>query len=179
MKKIFVLCVLALAAACGDLDSERARTEKLLGVKVKDLPADAEFVEADSNAPIFKAYIRLKGDSAVEFDPSLGQRSSVYATAPDGTVWEAYCGKAGSLPVVSPEMDFRPNQLTLKTFVEPYKGFESTPANTRQNYGTHHGYSFSPLDVFIGRNEAGKLSTKLFFRDVGSHTTAPHHMAID
>lgn len=36
-----------------------------------------------------------------------------------------------------------------------------------------------PEDVYIGRREAGRIKPTLFFRDVGSHTTAPHYLAID
>jgi hypothetical protein len=106
-------------------------------------------------------------------------RSSVYASAPDGTVWEAYCGRAGAAPAVDPAVDFQPNVLTRPEFVEPYNGFVSTPENTRQAYFLHHGYAFNPLDVFVGKRENDTLKTALFFRDVGSHTTAPHHLAID
>jgi len=63
--------------------------------------------------------------------------------------------------------------------VDPYKGFVSTPNNTRQNYADYLGYRFNPQDIFIGKRENGRLATSLFFRDVGSHTTAPHFLAID
>jgi hypothetical protein len=180
MKRTIVCFVLLFLAACGGiLDPERAATEKLLGVKVKDLPSMTEFDEADPNAPTFKAMLSFQGETGGGFESALQPRSSVYATAPDGSLWEAYCGKAGAKPVDFPELNFNSGPTAPPTIVEPYKGFDSTPANTRQNYDTHHGYSFNPLDIFIGRSENGRLATSLFFRDVGSHTTAPHHMAID
>jgi len=46
-------------------------------------------------------------------------------------------------------------------------------------YGTHYGYAYTPEDVYIGKRVAGRLQTALFFPDVGSHDTAPHHLAID
>lgn len=36
-----------------------------------------------------------------------------------------------------------------------------------------------PQDVFIGMREGGRVKPTLFFRDVGSHDTAPHYLAID
>ena len=34
-------------------------------------------------------------------------------------------------------------------------------------------------DVYIGKRVDGRIKTALFFPDVGSHLTAPHHLAID
>jgi hypothetical protein len=36
-----------------------------------------------------------------------------------------------------------------------------------------------PQDVYIGKRERGLINATLFFRDVGSHTTAPHALAVD
>jgi hypothetical protein len=174
--------ILVLTAACTSPDSERARTEKFLGVEVKELStpqALGEFDDVGVSAPKFNVAAEFDHASEVDGDPIDDSRSSVYATAPDGTVWEAYCGEAGAAPVVPPEADFRADRLTRPTFVESYNGFVSTPENTRQEYELHHGYRYSPLDIFVGKREEGRLLTKLFFRDVGSHTTAPHFMTID
>jgi len=182
IRKLTIVFLVAIIAACSTADSERARTEKLLGVKVRDLStpqAFGDFDDVSNNAPIFNVAAEFVSDVKADEDPISAERSSVYATGPDGTVWEAYCGKAGAAPVVPPDVDFRPDRLTRPTYVESYNGFDSTPENTRQNYDTHHGYSFSPLDIYIGKRENGRLATKLFFRDVGSHTTAPHYMAVD
>jgi hypothetical protein len=180
MKRIIVCCALGFFAACGVLDPERAATEKYLGVKVKDLPAMEQFDEADPNAPTFKAAMKFQYEAAADLDTAILGRPSVYATAPDGTLWEAYCGKSGPKPVSFNPMDTSSDQPSSPPeIVEPYKSFESTSENTRQSYETHHGYAYHPSDIFIGKSENGRLLTSLFFRDVGSHTTAPHHMAID
>jgi len=187
MKAIIVCCFVVLFAACGSVvgpanvifNPERAATEKLLGVKVNDLPAMKEFDESDPNSPTFKATILLQGSSQADFDPDLGMRSSVYATASDGSVWEAYCGKPGPKQVQFPELGLSSSPAPPPEIVEPYEDFKSTPGNTRQSYDTHLGYAFNPLDIFVGKTKNGRLATTLFFRDVGSHTTAPHHMAID
>jgi hypothetical protein len=153
-----------------------------LGVKVNDFPipqAMGEFDELDSTAPKFNVAVQYDHATEADGNPIFDERSSVYATAPDGTVWEAYCGKAGAEPDAPPEVDFRPDRETRPAFVDSYNGFESTPDNTRQNYAAHLGYRYNPLDVYIGKRENGRLATKLFFRDVGSHTTAPHYMTVD
>jgi len=83
------------------------------------------------------------------------------AKAPDGTLYEAFCGR------------FEEGRVL------PGLGQSSTNANPRQRYATHLGYGFNPSDVFIGKNENGKIRTSLFFRDVGSHDTAPYFFTFD
>jgi hypothetical protein len=85
----------------------------------------------------------------------------VDARAPDGTIYEAYCGIDD------------PYEIT------PGHGYVSNFENRRQHYDTHYGYGYMPEDVYIGKREVGRIRATLFFRDVGSHTTAPHHLAID
>lgn len=83
------------------------------------------------------------------------------ARAPDGTIYEAYCGRDDASEIA------------------PGHGYVSTFENRRQRYDTHHGYGYMPQNVFIGRREDGRIRPTLFFRDVGSHTTSPHYLAID
>jgi hypothetical protein len=85
-------------------------------------------------------------------------RPTVEARAPDGSVYEAYCGHDDPKRIV------------------PGHGFVSTLLNRRHRYG---GAPYHPQDVFIGKPESGRLKPSLFFRDVGSHSTAPHSLAID
>src|SRR5829696_5769917 len=110
--KLLVLSVVAVVAACSASNSERARTEKLLGVKVIDLSttqAFGEFDDVGTNAPIFNVAAEFANSVKADGDHVSDERSSVYASGLDGTVWEAYCGKAGAAPVVPPEVDFRPD----------------------------------------------------------------------
>ncbi len=177
-----IVCFALIAVSCSySLRSERSRTESFLGVKVNDFP-NAQNVrdEVDKNAPEFKFTVTQQPFSGSEKPKAWYEnKSSVYAEAPDGSIWEAYCGHAGEAPTVDPKVDTRPDVLTRPRFVDPYNGFVSTPDNTRQNYSGYLGYAFDPSDVFIGKRENGRLKTTLFFRDVGSYTTSPHHLAID
>lgn len=143
---------------------EAAQTQKLLGVALREFPppqGPAGFDELPADAPVFRFAVTERKLSGAAPQPSYEPRPSVEARAPDGTVYEAFCGHPDSEELA------------------PGHGIVSTPFNTRQRYGTHHGYAYNPQDVFVGRREAGRLRPSLFFRDVGSHTTAPHHLAVD
>ncbi len=193
MKTIILLFSIALLLACGasskskklpaSLSPELEKTSKMLGVEVQALPNDQgldEFDDIDQGAPEFESSLKAGVVKEQDFMESMMfERSSVFATGPDGTKWEAYCGQAGEIPTVPAEIDFGQKQSDTPRTVVPFRGFISTPENTRQDYDTHHGYSYNPKDVFIGRREEGRLWTSLFFRDVGSHTTAPHYFAMD
>jgi hypothetical protein len=85
----------------------------------------------------------------------------VTARAPEGSVYEAYCGYDDPAEIV------------------PGHGFVSNFENRRQWYENHLGYGYMPKDIYIGKREAGRIKPALFFRDVGSHTTAPHYRTID
>jgi len=97
MKRVALCILLAFLVACGGkldprrvFNPERAATEKYLGVKVTDLPDLEAFDETDPNPPTFKADLRLVGEKDGGLDAFLKPRTSVYATAPDGSLWEAY-----------------------------------------------------------------------------------------
>jgi hypothetical protein len=172
-----------LVLSCGFLSSERSQTSKLLGVKVVDFPGPQRLTEYDPVPPNPPAFEFDLDASTIELKTprdSFETRPSVFATAPDGSIWEAYCGEAGAAPNVMPEIDYRSEgEKNQPKFVEAPPGNKSGSENTRQGYATHLGYGYQGSDVFIGVREDDRLKTKLFFRDVGSHTTAPHHFSID
>jgi hypothetical protein len=173
MTRYFVTALAAgllfgLAPGCGgpgnnpaaDAAFEKAQTEKLLGVPVQDFPLpqgpDA-FDELPADRPDFDFAATERPLSGPKPRPWFETRSSVLAKAPDGTVYEAYCGDG-------------------RGKVAPGHRFTSTLANRRHRYG---GDAYHPHDVFVGKHDSEQLHPLLFFRDVGSHNTAPHHMAID
>jgi hypothetical protein len=147
-----------------DSDFEASQTQKLLGVPVQDFPPPqglTGFDELSAAAPAFRFTVTERPPSGAKPRASYETRQKVQARAPDGSVYEAYLGQDN------------PGEIA------PGHGFVSTLENRRQRYGTHHGYEYSPEDVFVGKRENGRLKPTLFFRDVGSHTTAPHYLAID
>ena len=147
-----------------DTAFEASQTQRLLGVPVKEFPPPqglSGFDEIPASAPTFKFTVTERPLSGAQPRAWYETRQKVEARAPDGTLYEAYLGNDDPKEIV-------PGNRTV-----------STPENTRQRYGTHHGYAYHPQDVFIGRRESGRLKSTLFFRDVGSHTTAPHYLAID
>ena len=147
-----------------DIAFEEAQTAKLLGVPVQNFPAPQAlkgFDELPSNALQFKFILTSRALSGPSPRVSYHERKIVTARAPDGSVYEAYCGYDN------------PEQIV------PGHGFVSNFENRRQWYENHLGYGYMPEDVYIGKREAGRIKPTLFFRDVGSHTTAPHYLAID
>lgn len=147
-----------------DVAFEAMQTAKLLGVRVQNFPAPqglTGFDELPTNARSFTFTLKEQSRSGPPPPVYFDERKIVTARAPDGTVYEAYCGNDDASEIV------------------PGHGFVSNFENRRQRYETHHGYGYMPQDVYIGKREAGRIMPTLFFRDVGSHTTAPHHLAID
>ena len=144
-------------------DFELRQTEKLLGVRLQNFPepqGPTKFDDLSPNRPSLQFTAKEQPVSGPTPQPSYERRPIVNAKAPDGSVYEAYCTRDLSAVIAG---SYRP----------------STPDNTRQIYGTHYGYAYTPEDVYIGKRVAGRLQTALFFPDVGSHDTAPHHLAID
>jgi hypothetical protein len=143
---------------------EARQTAMLLGVPVQNFPAPqglAGFDELPTNARAFKFTLKAQPRSGPPPPVYFAGRKIVTARAPDGTVYEAYCGHHDASEIV------------------PGHGFVSNFENRRQWYANHFGYGYMPQDVYIGKREAGRIRPTLFFRDVGSHTTAPHSLAID
>jgi hypothetical protein len=160
-----VVFPLAMLSGCRDKGHEPAletgQTEKLIGLPVQDFPppqGPTGFDELPDNAPDFDFTVTQRPLSGPKPRQSYDSRPLVQARASDGTLYEAFCGYDDPKAIA------------------PGHGFVSTLANRRHHYG---GAEYYPHDVFIGKREAGRLKPTLFFRDVGSHNTAPHHLTID
>jgi hypothetical protein len=123
-----------------DAAFEAKQTAKLLGVPVHNFPAPqglTDFDELPTNARAFTFTLTTQprsGPPPVYF----AEKKIVTARAPDGTVYEAYCGNDDVSEII------------------PGHGFVSNFENRRQRYDTHHGYGYMPQDVYIGKREAGK-----------------------
>ena len=143
---------------------EAAQTEKVLGVPVRDFPAPqglSGFDELPTNTAPFRFTVTERRLSGAKPRLFFQTRPIVRARAPDRSLFEAFCGNDDAAEITQGH------------------GFVSTFENRRQPYGTHFGYGYQPQNVYIGKRQAGRIKPTLFFRDVGSHTTAPHHLAID
>ena len=143
---------------------EASQTEKLLGVPVQNFPAPqglAGFDELPANALPFLFTLTARPLSGPPPRVSFETRKIVEARAPDGSIYEAYTGYDDVAEIV------------------PGHGYVSNFENRRQRYDNHLGYGYMPENVYIGKRELGRIRPTLFFRDVGSHTTAPDYMAID
>lgn len=152
--------------AADDIAFEEAQTAKLLGVPLQKFPAPQGLNGMDeipATAPPFTFTLKSQPPSGPSPRVYFEERKIVKAVAPDGSIYEAYCGRDDN----------------ASQDIAPGHGFVSSFENRRQWYGTHHGYGFMPANVYIGKREAGRIKPTLFFRDVGSHTTAPHALAID
>jgi WD40 repeat protein len=137
------------------------QTRKFLGFAVRDFPqpqGPKKFDELPADAPAFAFTVTPRKVSGPDPRDSYQTRNRVVARAPDGGEVEAYCGYDD------------PKQIV------PGHGFESTPETRRHQYG---GGAYHPQDVYVGKRVGGRLKAGLFFRDVGSHNTAPHHLAVD
>jgi len=149
-----------------DIAFEEAQTAKLLGVPLQKFPAPQGLNGMDEVPAAARAFaFTLKSQPAsgppprVNFQP----RKIVTALAPDGSMYEAYCG--------------RDDDDTYE--IARDHGFVSTFENRRQWYENHLGYGYMPPNIYIGKRENGLIRPTLFFRDTGSHDTAPHALAID
>lgn len=149
-----------------DIAYEEAQTARLLGVPLQKFPVPQGLTGMDelpASAARFAFTLNPRPVSGPPPRADYKTRKIVKAVAPDGSIYEAYCGHE----------DDEPRQIT------PGLGFVSTFENRRQWYENLYGYGYMPQDVYIGKREAGLIKATLFFRDVGSHTTAPHTLAMD
>ena len=154
----------AVVSCQGPQSFELSETSKLLGTKVKEFPASqglTGFDDIDPSARQFNPKTIQRPLTGPTPRPHYEQRKTIRAVAPDGTVYEGWYGRFEEGKVL------------------PGPGQSSNNGNPRQRYPTHFGYGFNPADVFIGRKESGKIKTSLFFRDIGSHETAPYHFTVD
>lgn len=156
------LVIVISLAGCNSGVDERSLTETALGVTVGDFPTNqgaAGFDELPGDSPMMAYTVEEQPVSGPPPQYSYETRPSVRAKAADGSEYEAYCGYDD------------PDEIASNTRL---------PSQTvRQFYGTHHGATYHPQSVFIGRREARLLNPVLVFPDVGSHTTAPHAFSID
>lgn len=166
---LFLLGLLLQLTSTGQTQQQR-RSDELwqrstnLGVPVKDFPQPqgiGKFDEIPVDAPSFKFKTVRRQLTGPTPKPSFEKRQLVKATAADGSVLEAFCGRYDT------------------KVVWPGPGGDSSNQNPAQTYETHLGYGYNPSDVFIGKRDRGRIRTKLFFRDTGSHDTAPHHISVD
>jgi hypothetical protein len=140
---------------------EDQQTRKFLGFGVRAFPKPqgvSGFDELPTDAPPFAFSLAPRKVSGPGPSASYEPRKRVRAEGPGGSLFEAYCGY-GDDEVIAPGHSFR-----------------STRINRRHLYG---GGAYHPQDVYVGKRVKGKLHPTLFFRDVGSHNTAPHHLAVD
>jgi hypothetical protein len=149
-----------------DIAFEEVQTAKLLGVPLQKFPVPQGLNGMDeipATARAFAFTLKLQPPSGPPPRVYFETRKIVKAVAPDGSIYEAYCGHDND----------DPRQIA------PGHGFVSTFENRRQWYENHLGYGYMPQDVYVGKRERGLIKATLFFRDVGSHTTAPHALAVD
>lgn len=142
---------------------ELRQTEKLLGVPLQNFSepqGPTKFDELPAGRPALQFTIKEQPVSGPTPQASYETRSLVKAKAPDDSIYEAVFTRD-------------PSEVILGSHSP------STAERTRQMYGTHHGYGYTPEDVYIGKRVGGRIKTALHFPDIGSHDTAPHHFAID
>jgi hypothetical protein len=112
---ILLVAASIIYACSGSISPEASQTSKLLGVRLEEFPKPQGVTGFDA-IPSIQPQFKYSLVSAPFVPPKPSDwfegRSSVYASAPDGTVWEAYCGRAGAAPAVDPAVDFQPNALT-------------------------------------------------------------------
>lgn len=135
---------------------ERVQTERWLGFAPAafegpkvDLPADAAPVE-----------FVVEERKATGEDPRgwFSGRPRVRAAGPDGVRLLAVC-------------DREPPKLA--------PGARTWPSDRTNRRHDHAAGQISPADVWIGRETPEGFVPVLFFRDVGSHASAPHAFAFD
>jgi len=139
---------------------EVEQTRKFLGFDVRDFPQSqgpTGFDELPADAPEFAFSLVPQQLSGPEPHASYETRKWIVTKGPDGSEIEAYCSYDRDKEIASGHP------------------FQSTRENRRHFYdGEYH-----PQDVFIGKRVGGQLQPILFFREVGSDDTAPHHLAVD
>jgi hypothetical protein len=143
---------------------ELKRTQENLGVPVRPFYAGAQGEAGLDRIPEhdlpFSFNLTEKNITGVAPRDKYHTRKSVFAKTPSGELIEAYCGYSDDNDVLHSH------------------NFTSTLENRRHGYASNLGV-FHPKDVFIGYRVDGKLKPTLFFRDVGSHSSSPHHVAMD
>jgi hypothetical protein len=156
--------VAALGGCANEEVFEKKQTEKMLGISVLDFPRPQGTTGLDTlpaRAPQFSFTLTRQKPSGPKPRDWYESRPRVFAKAPDGSTFEAFCGR------------------TSDKELQPGHRFVSTLGNRRHRYPNYLGHAYYPSDVVVGRRVKGKLKPLLFFRDVGSHNDSPHALAVD
>jgi hypothetical protein len=164
MKKAVVLLTLVITSIAGAQTSaeyEARQTAKYLGIEVKPFPQLTGYDDIPTSAAEFRFRVQRRPLTGPTPTPSYQERDLVSAKGAAGIVYEAYAGTYDEKKVW------------------PGPGRDSSNMNTRQLYAPHLGYGYIGPDIFIGTRDRGRIRTMLFFRDFGSHATAPHFIAVD
>jgi len=158
---LLILFITGVSGAQTSAEYEAWQTAKYLGINVKPFPQLAGYDDIPPGASEFRFRLQKRPLTGPTPPPSYETRNLVKAKASDGTVYEAYAGTYDEKKVW------------------PGPGRDSSNMNTRQQYAPHLGYGYIGPDVFIGTRDRGRIRTSLFFRDFGSHATAPHFISVD
>jgi hypothetical protein len=140
---------------------EVQQTRKFLGFAVKAFPrpqGPTKFDELPKDALPLRFELSERQPSLPAPKDWYEGRPGVVLKKSDGSEIEAYCGYDDEDKLLGGH------------------GFQSTRVNRRHQYG---GGAHHPQDIYIGKRVGGRIEARLFFRDVGSHNTAPHSIAID
>jgi hypothetical protein len=148
-----LLLVVAGGGRNKDAAFEAAQTEKLLGVSVQDFPppqGPTGFDELPGGRPAFDFTVAQRPLSGPKPREYYKRRPRVEARAPDGSTYEACC-----------------------------RWDEASTTASRRLRHCYGGTYFFPKDVYIAKKGGQTPKPLLCFPDVGSHDTAPHHLAFD
>jgi hypothetical protein len=155
-------------AQTGDMTTENAyeiqQTETVIGISVKSFAKPqglSGFDDIPEGSPKLLFSLAQKKPTGGEPREWYHRRASIFAKGPDGSEYEAYCGHGHDKHIISGH------------------NFLANLENRRHLYLNKFNYAYYPKDVFIGKPVKGQLKPNLFFRDVGSHTSSPHHFAVD
>ncbi len=163
---IISLIIVFTTFSCVSIVNERHSTESYLHVKVAEFPTGqgaAGFDILPNTTPISILNVKEQQLSGPDPKPYYETVRSVYAKSPrSGVEYEAFIG-----------------WINVGENAPSDKLSRITQRYVRQSYGSHHGATYYPQSVFIGRREGGLLNPILVFPDVGSHTTAPCAFSID
>jgi hypothetical protein len=139
-----------------DSEFEAKKTKEILGISVEDFPKPQGKTEYDvlpKDAPRLVFSTREQETlTCPKPRASYDTRETVQASAPDGSVYLAYCGRDDKDKVV------------------PGHGFRSVPENRRHRFAHQEGYH--PHDVYVGKKARDRVNPTLFL-GTWVHTTLP------
>lgn len=166
LRLIISLIIVFATAGCFSLVNERHSTESYLHTTVEEFPTGQGpdgFDILPNTTPISVLNVKEQQFSGPDPKSYYETIRSVHARSPkSGVEYEAFLGWVN---IGEKEPTDKLSRITRRYI--------------RQSYGSHHGATYYPQSVFIGRREDGLLNPILIFPDVGSHTTAPYAFSID